>query len=167
MRSIGERQDPDSAQFGEFRGLLGAAAYQIALERYEAELAKFDTQALVDGAELARRGEVGIRIFLEATKKKGFVLERADWRGLSMEHIGFWKRFAWCKPSTALIVDHKKRGPVTFIFSKKADIVTAVSELERAFGDDFSVHVKTDIYTKAMKKYEQSRKTERGVADDF
>jgi hypothetical protein len=125
--------------------LAGAAAAQEKLREYQREIEH-------EAAVLAKRNAEGIRIFAKANKR-GFVASQDDLEEIRIDAIHKWKRFLFMSPNPAFIIQHAALGKRIYEFRAKKDVIIAIYELERLFGDDLEIGLPSEYYQKALKKY--------------
>jgi hypothetical protein len=133
-------------------GMVGALAAHNQMQRDMKE---------VDGesADLDRCNVDGVRAYIR-THAGGFTARPKDLDEIRLDLVGEWK--AWFfgffgKPDPAFILRHRSEGEWTFLFPKKKDVVIALYELGRLFGDQLEVGLPQEEYRKALKKYEKGR----------
>lgn len=134
-------------------GLIAGAA---AAQAYEEGKRLFEREVEEEGQMLDKRGVAGIRIFIKANKR-GYQFDPEDLEAVRLDYIGKWKRLFFCKPTPVFIVDSPRHGRLKFRLPAKKDVVIALHELKRLFGDDLDVSLRMDDYKKALKKYAKIR----------
>jgi hypothetical protein len=126
-------------------GLGGAAAAREKQREYQREIEH-------EAAVLAKRNADGIRIFAKANKR-GFVAGQDDLEEIRVDAIHQWKRFFFMSPNPAFIIQHVSLGKRVYEFRAKKDVIIAIHELQRLFGDDLEIGLPSEYFQKALKKY--------------
>src|SRR5262249_28247897 len=108
------------------------------------------------GQMLDKRGVAGIRIFIKANDR-GYQFDIEDLDEVRLDYVGKWKRLFFCRPNPVLILGSPSYGRLKFRLPAKKDVVIAIHELTRLFGDDLDVNLRLDEYNKALKKYKKIR----------
>jgi hypothetical protein len=134
----------------------GFIAANAEYQNYEEARQAFEREVEEEGQMLDRRGVAGIRIFIKANKR-GFQFDADDLHEVRLDYVGKWKRLFFCRPTPAFILDSPADGRLKFCLPAKKDVVIAIHELGRLFGDDLQVNVRLEDYKKALKKYAKIR----------
>ena len=121
------------------------------------EVTRFEQDVDEQLAVLQRCDEAGMRDYIRE-KKRGYVLDPRKLTNPRMVHFGAWKRLFLGEPTPMFVGDHRSKGKCAFAFRKKLDIVVGLCALPELFGEELDVSESMQVYDKAVRKYEESRR---------
>jgi len=136
-------------------GMLSTAA---AAQAYEEGKRLFEREVEEEGQMLDKRGVAGIRVFIKANKR-GYEFDPEDLDEVRLDYTGKWKRLFFCSPNPVLILRSPRHGKLKFWLPARKDVVIAMFELKRLFGEGLDINLRLADYKKALKKYEKIRES--------